>query len=58
VIVAAVTLDVSAPPMPYVPAVEAENVPKWVAAVVPGVVNDSAEEFVLDPPLAAFHEHA
>lgn len=58
VIVTAVTDDVSAPPIPYVPAVDAENVPKCVAAVVPGVVNVSAEEFVLDPPEAAFHEHA
>jgi hypothetical protein len=58
VIVTAVTLAVSAPPMPYVPAVDAENVPKCVAAVVPGVVKDSADEFVFDPPDAAFHEHA
>lgn len=58
VIEVAVTEDVNAPPIPYVPAVEAENVPKYVAAVVPGVENVSDEEFVLLPALAAFHEHA
>lgn len=58
VIEVAVTLDDSAPPMPNVPAVDAENVPKYVAATVPGVENVSAEEFVFDRPDAAFHEHA
>jgi hypothetical protein len=55
VIVTAVTDAVSAPPMPYVPDVDAENVPKYVAAVVPGVVNDAVPEFVLEPDDAAFH---
>ena len=54
----AVTDDDNAPPIPNVPAVDAENVPKYVAAVVPGVENVSAEEFVFDRPEAAFHEHA
>jgi hypothetical protein len=58
VMVVAVTDAASAPPMPYVPAVEAENVPKCVTATVPAVENVRAELFVLDDPEAAFHEHA
>ena len=53
---AAVTDDVSAAPMPYVPAVTAENSPTWVFAVAPVVENVNAPEFVFDPDDAAFHD--
>jgi hypothetical protein len=53
--VVAVTEDVSAPPMPNVPALEADHVPKWLLAVAPEVVNVGEPEFVLVPPEAAFH---
>lgn len=57
---AAVTDAANAPPMPYVPpdVPDAEFVPKCVTAVVPAVENVNADEFVFDPPDAAFHEHA
>jgi hypothetical protein len=58
VIVAAVTEAVSAPPIPYVPAVDADHVPKCVIAVAPVVENVNEDEFVLAPDEAAFHEHA
>ena len=57
---AAVTDDVNAPPIPYVPpeVPDAELVPKCVTAVVPAVEYVSADEFVFEDPDAAFHEHA
>jgi hypothetical protein len=58
VIDAAVTDDVRAPPIPYVPLVDAEKVPKFVTAVVPAVVNDNTELLVFAPPDALFHEQA
>lgn len=60
VIVVAVTDDANAPPMPYVPPayVAEDHVPKCVTAVEPAVVNVNADEFVLEPDDAAFHEHA
>ena len=58
VIVTAVTDDVSAPPMPKVPAVTADHVPKCVLAVAPVVENVSAVELVFDPDAAAFQVQA
>lgn len=54
VIVTAVTDEVSAPPMPNVPAETADQVPKWVLAVEPDVVNVAVPELVLLPEEAAF----
>lgn len=58
--VLAVTEAVSVCPTPNVPpeVPDAEFVPECVTAVVPAVENVSDEEFVFDPPDAAFHEHA
>jgi len=57
---AAVTDEPSAAPIAYVPApyVAEDHVPMWVTATVPSVENVSDVEFVIDPPDAAFHEHA
>lgn len=41
--------------MPNVPAVEADDVPKCVFAVLPVVENVAVPEFVLLPDEAAFH---
>ena len=58
VIDAAVTDEASAAPTAYVPADAADHVPMWVTAVPPEVANVSADELVIDPPDAAFHEQA
>lgn len=60
VMVLAVTDAVNVCPTPNVPpdVPDAEFVPECVTATVPAVENVSAEEFVFDPPDAAFHEHA
>jgi hypothetical protein len=53
VIVVAVTDEVSAPLRPNVPPVDAVHRPKYVAAVVPAVVNDTDVLFTFDPDAAA-----
>jgi hypothetical protein len=60
VIVAAVTDDPNAAPIAYDPPayVADDHVPIYDTATDPNVENVKAVEFVIDPPDAAFHEHA